>query len=257
MLVARQETETAPSLDEAIAAVRDGRTAEPERECPCYLTNHYIDLTGYTLIPILGIVVTSNSNSKDMHMTSGRLFLALVVVLMFTVAWKPAFAQKVQTCHRTGHGTFHLISIDSNAVPAHVAHGDGSPGDAVPNMSGFIFGPDCTPIAAPPADLPAGCYTLVNNPPFIASVDILYSGTIDILGNVTAFFDSTDGTCSGGASPDPFDGVIAAANATEAQSKCDALAGGSVSLPVSDLGAPTGFRPSAPGFWFCSTFPPF
>jgi hypothetical protein len=187
-------------------------------------------------------------------MTSGRLFSALVVVLMVTVAWKPAFAEKVQVCHKNGHGTFHLISINSTAVPAHVAHGDGSPGDAVPNMSGFVFGPNCTPTVLPPADLAVGCYTLVNNPPSVASVDILYSGPIDILGNVTAFFDSTNGTCSGSATQDPFDGVISAANATEAQSKCDALTGGS-SLPVSDLGAPTGFSPSAPGFWFCSSLP--
>jgi len=187
-------------------------------------------------------------------MKSGKLFFALVVALMSTMAFKPAFAQKVQDCHRTDQGTFHLISISINAVPEHVAHGDGSPGDPIPNMSGFLFGPDCAPIAAPPADLPPGCYTLVNNPPFIASVDLFYSGTIDILGNVTAFFDSTDGTCSGTGRADPFDGVIAAPNATEAQSKCDALTGGS-SLPVSDLGAPTGFRPSAPGFWFCSALP--
>jgi hypothetical protein len=187
-------------------------------------------------------------------MTSGKLFSALVVVLMLTMAWEPAFAQKVQNCHKTGQGTFHLISIDISAVPDHVAHGDGSPGDAVPNMTGFIFGADCAPIAAPPADLPAGCYTLVNNPPFVASVDLLYSGQIDILGNVTAFFGSTDGTCSGTGRADPFDGVIAAADATEAQSKCDALTGGA-SLPVSDLGAPTGFNPSAPGFWLCSALP--
>jgi len=187
-------------------------------------------------------------------MKSTGLFAILAAAFAFTVAGQPAFAQKVAECHRNGHGTFHLISIDSNAVPAHVAHGDGSPGDAVPNMSGFIFGPNCTPTVAPPTELAVGCYTLVNNPPSIASVDIHYSGPIDILGNVTAFFDSTDGTCSGTERQDPFDGVIAAANATDAQTKCDALTGGS-SLPVSDLGAPTGFRPSAPGFWFCSSLP--
>jgi hypothetical protein len=187
-------------------------------------------------------------------MKSTGLFAILAAAFAFTAAAQPAFAQKVAECHKNGHGTFHLISIDSNAVPAHVAHGDGSPGDAVPNMSGFIFGPNCTPTVAPPADLAVGCYTLVNNPPSIASVDIFYSGPIDILGNVTAFFDSTDGTCSGTARPDPFDGVISAANATDAQSKCDSLTGGA-SFPVSDLGAPTGFRPSAPGFWFCSSLP--
>lgn len=186
-------------------------------------------------------------------MTSGKLFTMLAAVFALTVAVRPSFAQKVADCHRTGQGTFHLISIDINGLPAHLAHGDGQPGDPVPNMSGFIFGPNCTPTTAPPTELAIGCYTLVNNPPFIASVDLLYSGPIDILGNVTAFFDSTDGTCSGTGRADPFDGVISAADATEAQSKCNALAGG-VGF-VSDLGAPTGFRPSAPGFWLCSAPP--
>jgi hypothetical protein len=186
-------------------------------------------------------------------MKSERLFAVLAAVFVFTVALEPAFAQKVDDCHRTGQGTFHLISIDINGLPAHIAHGDGKPGDAVPNMSGFIFGPNCTPTVTPPVDLAVGCYTLVNNPPFIASVDLFYSGPIDILGNVTAFFDSTDGTCSGAATPDSHDGVISAANATDAQNKCNALAGGGGF--ISDLGAPTGFRPSAPGFWLCSAPP--
>jgi cysteine-rich repeat protein len=101
--------------------------------------------------------------------------------------------------------------------------------------------------------LRVGCYTLVNNPPFIASVDVFYAGPIDVAGNTTDFFDSTDGTCSGGAIPDHRDGIIAAANMAAAQSKCDALAGAGAF--VLDLGAPTGFRPSAPGLWFCAAPP--
>ena len=104
-----------------------------------------------------------------------------------------------------------------------------------------------------PAGLAVGCYTLVNTPPSVASVDIFYSGPIDTLGNTTDFFGSTDGSCSGGALSDPFDAVISASNATDALAKCTALVGAGAS--VSDLGAPTGFRPSAPGFWFCSAPP--
>jgi hypothetical protein len=182
-----------------------------------------------------------------------RLTTILAAVFAFTVALTPAFAQKVQDCHRTGNGGFHLITIDIKALPAHIAHGDGQPGDPVPNQSGFIFGPNCTPTPAPPPELPVGCYELVNNPPFVATVDIFYFGPIDILGNITAFFGSTNGTCSGTGIPDMQDGIIAADNATDALTKCTTLAGSGAS--VLDLGAPTGFLPSEPGFWFCSSPP--
>lgn len=177
-----------------------------------------------------------------------RLATILAAVFAFTVAATSAFAQtqpppKVQECHKTGNGTFHLITISLNAQPAHVAHGDGAPGQAVPNMPGFIFGDNCTPTVAPPPELPVGCYTLNGQ------TDLFYSGPIDTLGNVTTF-DSADGTCSG---PDPFPfpiGIIAAANATVAQSKCDALTGLTGS-EIIDLGAFGVLIPSEPGFWVC------
>ncbi|MBZ5504516.1 MAG: hypothetical protein LAO78_03415 [Acidobacteriia bacterium] len=171
----------------------------------------------------------------------------LVAVLAFTVAM-PAFAQKVQDCHRSKNGDFHLITIDIKALPAHVAHGDGQPGDPVPDLSGFIFGPNCTPTVAPPPELAIGCYTLAL--PGSRPEDMFYAGPIDVLGNLTIFFDSSDGTCSGNPRQDLQDGIIAAGNATDAQNKCDALtaSAGSGAL-VFDLGP--FFTPSAPGFWIC------
>jgi hypothetical protein len=87
-----------------------------------------------------------------------RLTTILVALLAFTVASNLAFAQaqKVQICHKTGNGSFHLISIDVNAQPAHISHGDGLPGNPIPNDAGFIFGPNCTPTVAPPPELPLG-----------------------------------------------------------------------------------------------------
>lgn len=178
-----------------------------------------------------------------------RFATILIAGLAFTMVSSRAFAQKVQVCHKTGNGSFHLISIDINALSAHTNHGDGKPGDPIPNDPGFIFGPNCTPTVAPPPELPIGCYTLVNNPPAVATVDAFYMGPIDTLGNTTFFFDSTNGTCSGTATFDPFDALIAAANLTDAQTKCTALVGSAGT--VFDLGAPTGFLPSKPGFWFC------
>ena len=179
--------------------------------------------------------------------------LLLVTVLGITIAMSTDFTaasttvpeQKVQVCHKTGNGSFHLISISINAESAHIVHGDGQPGDPVPNMAGFIFGDNCTPTTAPPAGLATGCYAF-------RSIDVQYIGPIDILGNIVGFFDSSDGSCSGEGSPDLTSGIIAAANETDAQTKCNTLQGNQPGAVVVDLGAPTGFVPSAPGFWFCT-----
>jgi hypothetical protein len=53
-------------------------------------------------------------------------------------------APKVAVCHRTGNGEFHLISISSNAIDAHIAHGDAVAGEgSVPGMPTFEFDEDC------------------------------------------------------------------------------------------------------------------
>jgi hypothetical protein len=50
---------------------------------------------------------------------------------------------KVQLCHRTGNGQYHLIEVSVTAEPAHRAHGDGKIGEAVPGNPGMVFGPGC------------------------------------------------------------------------------------------------------------------
>ncbi len=40
-----------------------------------------------------------------------------------TIATNPDHV-KVTICHRTGNGGSHEITVDSHAVPAHLAHGD-------------------------------------------------------------------------------------------------------------------------------------
>ena len=50
---------------------------------------------------------------------------------------------KVQLCHRTGNGSYHLIEVSINAEPAHRAHGDGKIGDAVPGNAGKVFDAAC------------------------------------------------------------------------------------------------------------------
>ncbi len=56
-------------------------------------------------------------------------------------------AAKVDVCHRTGNGRFILININGNALPAHLAHGDGQPGVLLPNHTKFTA--DCLLVEVP------------------------------------------------------------------------------------------------------------
>ena len=51
---------------------------------------------------------------------------------------------KVQLCHRTGNGSYHLIEVSVSAEPAHRSHGDGKVGEAVPGSPGKVFGTSCS-----------------------------------------------------------------------------------------------------------------
>ena len=55
-------------------------------------------------------------------------------------------APKVDICHGTGNGSFHLINVSQNAEPDHRAHGDGQVGDPVPGMEGYEFDEGCVPV---------------------------------------------------------------------------------------------------------------
>jgi len=51
---------------------------------------------------------------------------------------------KTAVCHRSdSEGSFVLISIADPALPAHLAHGDATPGDPVPGSPGFVFDEAC------------------------------------------------------------------------------------------------------------------
>ena len=78
------------------------------------------------------------------------LLLAAALMLVGTgvVADKPA--TKVDICHREGNGTYHLITVSERAVPAHLARGDGFPGELVPGMPGKKFDESCNVVDAGP-----------------------------------------------------------------------------------------------------------
>ena len=62
----------------------------------------------------------------------------------FGQAATPVEGPKVQLCHRTGNGSYHLIEVSVNAEPAHRAHGDGKIGEAVPGSPGRTFSANCS-----------------------------------------------------------------------------------------------------------------
>jgi hypothetical protein len=51
--------------------------------------------------------------------------------------------RKVQLCHHTGNGSYHLIEVSVSAEPAHRAHGDGAPGERVPGSPSLVFTASC------------------------------------------------------------------------------------------------------------------
>jgi hypothetical protein len=74
-------------------------------------------------------------------------FILTAVILLSLLLAGSAVAKssgKVEICHRTGNGGFVLININSNALQAHLAHGDVAPGAAVPGQPGKSLGADCS-----------------------------------------------------------------------------------------------------------------
>jgi hypothetical protein len=57
-------------------------------------------------------------------------------------------AGKVDICHVQGNGAYHLINVSANAQPAHMAHGDGLPGEDHPEMGAFFLSDTCEVVEA-------------------------------------------------------------------------------------------------------------
>jgi hypothetical protein len=73
--------------------------------------------------------------------------LALAMLVSEIAVAAPA--DKVDVCHLEGNGSYHLINVSENALPAHLAHGDALPGDPVPGMPGYVFDDACNAVAEP------------------------------------------------------------------------------------------------------------
>lgn len=66
----------------------------------------------------------------EKHRSATPLAGLVSALLVAALAPNAAFAksEKVDVCHITEDGTYNLINISENAVPAHLNHGDTSPG---------------------------------------------------------------------------------------------------------------------------------
>jgi hypothetical protein len=96
---------------------------------------------------------SENSNRKEeaMKKLAGRITISTFALLALgmLVAGIAIAENKVDICHVTGTGTYILINVSVNALPAHLAHGDGLPGGLVPGVGCKIFGADCSLEDAP------------------------------------------------------------------------------------------------------------
>jgi hypothetical protein len=60
----------------------------------------------------------------------------------------PKTEKKVVFCHRKGNGGFVRINVSKKASKAHIKHGDGHPGEAVPGQEGMWFDASCKVVEA-------------------------------------------------------------------------------------------------------------
>jgi hypothetical protein len=56
---------------------------------------------------------------------------------------------KANLCHKTGNGSYQMISVSENAAASHLAHGDVAqqPNAAVPDSPGFVFDSQCNVVS--------------------------------------------------------------------------------------------------------------
>ena len=86
--------------------------------------------------------VTANSTAGQVTDTDASHYFGQAATVPTETS--PDSGARVQLCHRTGNGRYQLLEISVSAEPAHRAHGDGKIGEAVPGMSGKVFGAGCS-----------------------------------------------------------------------------------------------------------------
>lgn len=102
-----------------------------------------------------------------------------------------ARASQVSVCHRTGSGSYTLLTINGNALAAHLAHGDAAPGADVPDGTGATLDQDCVPQTV---DV-SGTYTLRTlggeTLPTLGNGELVIAWTIVLNGDGSCSFSGT------------------------------------------------------------------
>ncbi len=117
-----------------------------------------------------------------------RVVLLGVVASLATVLLLPAAASakasKADVCHLNDVGGWQVNNVSERAVEAHLLHGDGLPGEAVPGMDRYSFDEDCVPtaVATGPAIL-AVAYSEVDQVAGFTAGDTLISAFEDVDGD--------------------------------------------------------------------------
>ncbi len=98
-------------------------------------------VAGLTAVPAVACGDVSNPASPSQGV-SGVTSGSSAVALNADDSSAPAVAggnkaAKVDVSHGTGNGSFYLINVNGNAVPAHVAHGDALPASRCPRCRAF------------------------------------------------------------------------------------------------------------------------
>lgn len=90
-------------------------------------------------------------NQPRLGWMAGVLITAVLVGAVLPTPVEAKKKDKVDVCHYDDeNAAFELINISQNAVAKHIAnHGDGFPGEAVPNMDGYVFSAGCVPLGFP------------------------------------------------------------------------------------------------------------
>jgi hypothetical protein len=104
--------------------------------------------------------------------------LGLLAAIVTASASLAAPAPKVDVCHKRGNGSYGPLSINTNALPAHLEHGDVlQPNGLVPGNPGFVFDSEC--------DVQSWDYA-VNVPPDPSAEDPSSPGTLFVGAGIPA-----------------------------------------------------------------------
>ncbi|HEX6162333.1 MAG TPA: hypothetical protein VFZ31_03130 [Vicinamibacterales bacterium] len=93
---------------------------------------------------VIAIAGAAACTARPMESSSAAALITAPTAVAETVS---AASASAQVCHALGNGSFALLSISANALPAHLRHGDGQPGGQVPGGTA-VFSNSCEAIAS-------------------------------------------------------------------------------------------------------------